>query len=61
MILWWVAIISLGVSVAIYYALENQANFDADMNQRRLFLPLIGVIIAGVCLIAGTSHRWFGK
>lgn len=60
-LLWWVAIISLGVSAALYFALKTQAQYDVELDQRRLLFPLIGIIIAGVCIIAGTARRWFGK
>lgn len=59
LLLWWVAIISLVITGTIYYLLGEQAQYDVDLNQRRIFIPVIGVIIAGICIIAGTSGRWF--
>jgi hypothetical protein len=58
-LLWWVAIISLAVSGALYYFLGTQAEIDVTIGQKRLLFPLIGIVIAGVCLIAGTAGRWF--
>ncbi len=58
-LLWWVAVISLVVSGALFYFLRTQAEIDMELKQRILIFPLIGVIIAGVCLIAGTAGRWF--
>ncbi len=58
-LLWWVAIISLSISAAIFFFLKDQAQIDVALNQRRMLFPLIGVIIAGVCIIAGTAGRWF--
>ena len=58
-LLWWVAITALAVSGALYYFLGTQAEIDVNMSQRRLIFPVIGIIIAGVCLIAGTAGRWF--
>jgi hypothetical protein len=58
-LLWWVAIIALGVSGALFYFLKEQAKYDGMLDQRRLLFPLIGVIIAGVCAIAGTAGRCF--
>lgn len=58
-LLWWVAIISLAISWSLYYFLGTQAQYDVDMGQRRMLFPLIGTVIAGVCLIAGTAGRWF--
>lgn len=58
-LLWWVAIIALTVSGALYYFLGKQAEIDVHVGQQRLLFPLIGIVIAGVCLIAGTAGRWF--
>jgi hypothetical protein len=58
-LLWWVAIIALTVSGAMYYFLEEQAEIDVALRQRRLIFPMIGVVIAGICFIAGTAGRWF--
>lgn len=58
-LLWWVAIIALAVSAALYYFLGEQAQIDVSIQQRRTLFPLIGVVIAGVCIIAGTAGRWF--
>lgn len=59
MLLWWVAIISLAVSAALYFLLKEQAQYDVALDQRRMLFPLIGIIIAGICIIAGTAGRWF--
>ena len=58
-LLWWVAIISLVVSCALYFFLKDQAQYDVSLDQRRLLFPLIGVVIAGICIITGTASRWF--
>jgi hypothetical protein len=58
-LLWWVAIISLTVSGALYYFLGKQAEIDVHVGQQRLIFPLVGIVIAGICLIAGTAGRWF--
>ena len=58
-LLWWVAIIALVVSGFLYYMLGQQAELDVSLDQRRTLFPLIGIIIAGVCIIAGTAGRWF--
>lgn len=60
-LLWWTAIISLAVSGAIYYFLGNTDDFEYNqaLQQMRTFILLIGVIIAGICVIAGTASRWF--
>ena len=58
-LLWWVAIISLAVSATLYFLLKEQAQYDVALDQRRMLFPLIGIIIAGICIIAGTAGRWF--
>ena len=58
-LLWWVAIISLVVSIALYFLLGAQAEIDVGMRSQRMIFPLVGIVIAGVCLIAGTAGRWF--
>ena len=58
-LLWWVAIISLAVSGALYYFMGNSAEFDVNVRQQRVLFPLVGIVIAGVCLISGTAGRWF--
>ena len=58
-LLWWVAIISLTVSGALYYFLGTQAEIDVHVRQQRMIFPLVGIVVAGICLIAGTAGRWF--
>ena len=58
-LLWWVAIISLAISSALFFFLKEQAQIDVALAQRRMMFPLIGIIIAGICIIAGTAGRWF--
>ena len=58
-LLWWVAIIALVVSVVLYIMLGKQAATDVHVARTRVIFPFIGVLIAGVCLIAGTAGRWF--
>ncbi len=58
-LLWWVAIISLAVSATLYFFLKEQAQYDVALDQRRMMFPLVGIIIAGICIIAGTAGRWF--
>ena len=58
-LLWWIAIIALGFSAAILYFLKPEGAVDISTRQLRVLIPSIGVLIAGVCLIAGTAERWF--
>jgi hypothetical protein len=59
MLLWWIAIISLVISAMLYFLLKEQAQYDVSLDQRRLLFPLVGIIIAGICIITGTAGRWF--
>ena len=58
-LLWWVAIIALAVSGTLYYFLGTQAEIDVHVRQQRMIFPLVGIVIAGICLICGTAGRWF--
>ncbi|MBN2161492.1 MAG: hypothetical protein JXR25_17540 [Pontiellaceae bacterium] len=58
-LLWWVAIIALVVSGVMYFMLDKQAALDVHIAKMRMIFPLVGIITAGVCLIAGTAGRWF--
>jgi len=58
-LLWWIAIIALAVSGAIFYLLGTKAEIDVAVRQQRMIYPLVGVVIAGICLIVGTAGRWF--
>lgn len=57
--LWWAAVSALVVSGALYYLLGSGAEADIHIRKLRIMLPLIGVVIAGICLICGTANRWF--
>jgi hypothetical protein len=58
-LLWWVAIISLAVSITLFFLLKDQARYDVALDRQRMLFPLIGIIIVGICIIAGTAGRWF--
>ncbi len=58
-LLWWVALISLAISGALYYFLGEQAKYDVALAQKRILFPVIGIIIAGICAISGSAGRWF--
>jgi Ca2+/Na+ antiporter len=59
MLLWWVAIIALVIAGLIYYLMGEKAAIDPSVARQRLMFPLVGIVIAGTCLIAGTAERWF--
>lgn len=58
-LLWWIAIIALGTAAALYFTLAEQAAIDVAVNQKRMLFAGIGIVIAGICAIAGTAERWF--
>jgi hypothetical protein len=58
-LLWWVAIIALIVSGVLYHLLGQQAEVDVNLRQQRVLVLVVGIVIAGICLIIGTASRWF--
>ncbi len=58
-LLWWVAITALAISAALFFFLKDSAQYDVALDQRRMLFPVIGIIIAGTCIIVGTAGRWF--
>jgi hypothetical protein len=58
--LWWVSIVALSIGVAVYILLQP-AGYDAEIQRYRMMALVISVLISGLCVIVGTSKRWFGK
>lgn len=58
-LLWWIGITALAISAALFFFLEDQAEYNVKLEQQRIFVTLIGVVIAGICVIAGSAGRWF--
>ena len=58
--LWWVSAISFSIGIAVYILLQP-AEYDYDIQRIRSMALIIGVLISGLCIIIGTSKRWFGK
>ncbi len=58
-LLWWISIISIVASGLIYYLLGEGAQVDVHIQQQRTIFPILGIVVAGVCLIVGTAGRWF--
>ena len=59
--LWWVAIVSLSIGVAIFILLKPAADQDYDIQRYRSMALVISMMISGLCIIIGTQGRWFGK
>ena len=58
--LWWVSAVTLSIGIAIYILLEPAA-YDMQIQRYRSLALVAGVIVSGLCIIIGTSKRWFGK
>lgn len=58
--LWWVSATSLTVGIAVYFALKP-AYYDLQIQRYRSMFLIAGIFISGLCIIIGTSRRWFGK
>jgi hypothetical protein len=58
--LWWLSAVALSVGIAIYILL-GPAAYDVQIQRYRSMALVAGIIISGLCIIIGTSKRWFGK
>ena len=58
--LWWTSIISLSIGLAIFILLKP-AEYDYEIQRYRSIALVASIMIAGLCIIIGTSRRWFGK
>lgn len=58
--LWWVSAVALSVGLAIYILLKP-ADYDPDIQKYRAIALVSGILVSGLCIIIGTSKRWFGK
>lgn len=58
--LWWTSIVSLSIGLSIYILLRP-ADYDYDVQRYRSAALIAGLMISGLCIIIGTSKRWFGK
>ena len=58
--LWWVSILSLSIGLAIFILLQPTEQ-DYTMERYRTLSIIIPIAITGLCVIIGTSKRWFGK
>jgi hypothetical protein len=58
--LWWVAIASLSIGIAIFILLRP-GDYDVDIQRYRSLALISSLMITGLCIIIGTRKRWFGK
>ncbi|MCU0858462.1 MAG: hypothetical protein MUC65_08690 [Pontiellaceae bacterium] len=58
--LWWMAAVSLSIGTAVYFVLKP-ITYDVQIQRFRSMILIAGIFVAGLCVIIGTSRRWFGK
>lgn len=58
--LWWLSAVSLSIGLAIFILLKPAA-YDVEVQRYRAIALVAGIFISGLCIIIGTSRRWFGK
>lgn len=58
--LWWVSAVTLSIGISIYVLLKP-AEYDMEIQRYRSMALVISILISGLCIILGTSRRWFGK
>ena len=58
--LWWVSAVTLSMGITIFILLKP-VEYDLDIQRYRSIALVASVLVAGLCIIIGTSKRWFGK
>ena len=58
-LLWWIAILSLTISITAYILLDDAAKLDSIIERQRLFYLFLGFIISGVCVICSNIKNWY--
>jgi hypothetical protein len=58
--LWWVSAVTFSIGIAVYILLKPAA-YDMEIQRYRSIALVVAVLISGLCIIIGTSKRWFGK
>ncbi len=58
--LWWVSAVAFSMGIAIYILLKP-ASYDMEIQRYRSIALVVSILISGLCIIIGTSKRWFGK
>lgn len=58
--LWWIAAIALSIGIAVFVLLKP-AEYDVEVQRIRSLALVVSFMISGLCIIIGTSRRWFGK
>ena len=60
-LLWWVSALTLTLGGSVYFLLGPTAQDDYVVQRYRSIALLICMLVSGLCIIIGTSKRWFGK
>ena len=58
--LWWISAVTLSIGISIYILLKP-AEYDVEIQRYRAMALVVSILVAGLCIIIGTSRRWFGK
>lgn len=58
--LWWVSGISLVIGISVFILLRPDVE-DYEFQRIRSRILISSFLITGLCVIIGTSRRWFGK
>ncbi len=59
--LWWVSLVTLSIGLSIFFLLKPAAVNDPQIQGYRAMALVVCIMISGLCIIIGTSRRWFGK
>ncbi len=59
--LWWIAGITLSIGLCIFFMLKSAAPNDPVVQGHRSLVLVVCIVVSGLCVIIGTSRRWFGK
>ena len=58
--LWWISTVTLSIGITIFILLKPGA-YDVNVQKYRAIALVVGILVSGLCIIIGTSRRWFGK
>lgn len=58
--LWWISAVTLSIGISVFILLKP-AEYDVKIQRYRAIALVVSILVAGLCLIIGTSRRWFGK
>jgi hypothetical protein len=58
--LWWISAVAISVGLSLFFLLETDYE-DPEIQRYRGIALVAALFIPGLCLVIGTSKRWFGK